>query len=68
MKSKKYPCEVYVLRKRVNYLSEGRQVFPSERVNLFCIGEVANGRGYSLITYNFGHLDFSKTLRNLLNI
>ena len=38
MRSKQYPYEVYVLRKRVNHLSEGRQAFPGERVNLFRTG------------------------------
>lgn len=35
MRSKQYPYEVYVLRKSVNYLSEGRQAFLGKRVNLF---------------------------------
>jgi len=35
MRSKQYPYEVNVLRKRVNHLSEGRQAFPGEPVNLF---------------------------------
>ena len=38
MRSKQYPYEVYVLRKSVNHLSEGRQAFPGERVNLFRTG------------------------------
>ena len=35
MKSKQYPYEVYVLRKRVNHLRESRQLSPGARVNLF---------------------------------
>ena len=33
MKSQQYPSEVNVLSKRVNRLSNGRQLFPVERVN-----------------------------------
>jgi len=35
MKSKQYPYEVYVLRKRVNHLSGSRQLSSGVRVNLF---------------------------------
>jgi hypothetical protein len=35
MKSQQYPSEVNVLSKRVNRLSNGRQLFPVERVNFF---------------------------------
>ena len=39
MRSKQYPYNVNVLRKRVNLLSEGRQTFPGERVNFFRMGK-----------------------------
>ena len=35
MKSQQYPYEVNVLSKRVNQLSEGRQLLPVGRVNIF---------------------------------
>jgi len=35
MKSQQYPSEVNVLSKRVNRLSNSRQLFPVERVNFF---------------------------------
>ena len=38
MKSKQYPYEVYVLRKRVNLSSESSQLFPDEAVNQFRTG------------------------------
>ena len=39
MRSKQYPYNVNVLRKKVNLLSEGRQTFPGERVNFFRMGK-----------------------------
>ena len=39
MRSKQYPYNVNVLRKRVNLLSEGRQNFLGERVNFFRMGK-----------------------------
>ena len=35
---KSFAAKLKVLRKRVNLLSEGRQAFPGERVNLFRTG------------------------------
>jgi len=38
MKSKQYPYEVYVLRKRVNFSSESSQLYSVETVNQFSTG------------------------------
>lgn len=39
MKSKQFPSEVYVLRKRVNLSSESSQLFSDEAVNLIRMGK-----------------------------
>ena len=38
MKSKQYPYEVYVIRKRVNLSSESSQLFSERRVNQIRMG------------------------------
>ena len=39
MKSKQFPSEVYVLRKRVNLSSESWQLFSDEKVNQIRMGK-----------------------------
>ena len=39
MKSKQYPYEVYVLRKRVNFSSESGQLYSDEAVNQIRTGK-----------------------------
>ncbi len=53
MKSKQYPYEVYVLRKRVNLSSESSQLYSGEAVNL--IQEKTRGHA---VTWSRGHIWF----------